>query len=234
MRHNGIGCLTAVAVLSELGDARRFSSSRKAVRHTGLDVTVYESDGKRAPGRLSHQGPPVLRWALYEAATTAASAGSPDHAYYLAVKAKRGSNRARLAIARKLMRRAYDTLRRLGDQPSRRWPDISAVRAWPMSHSMRCGQLLHYPCRHDSLWFGPGRLCGRPILTGFPPSPIMCPDSGPCSEKRQGACAHDWLTPMSIIHAPPGSCPLTTGPNREGVGVGVFREVLARATGANA
>jgi hypothetical protein len=53
---------------------------------------------------------------LNEAATTAASAGSPDHAYDLAVKAKRGSNRARLAIARKLMRRAYHTLRRLGDQ----------------------------------------------------------------------------------------------------------------------
>jgi transposase len=116
MRHYGIGPLTAVAVLSELGDARRFSSSRKAVRHTGLDITVYESDGKRAPGRLSHQGPPVLRWALYEAATTAARAGSPDHAYYLVVKAKRGSNRARLAIARKLMRRAYHTLRGLGDQ----------------------------------------------------------------------------------------------------------------------
>ncbi len=77
---------------------------------------MSESDGKRAPGRLSHQGPPVLRWALYEAATTAARAGSPDHLYYLAVKAKHGSGRARLAIARKLLRRAYHTLRGLGDQ----------------------------------------------------------------------------------------------------------------------
>lgn len=116
MRLYGIGPITAVAILSEQGDARRFSSSRKAVRHSGLDVSVYESDGKGAPGRLSHQGPPVLRWALYEAATTAARASSPDHAYYLAVKAKRGGNRARLAIARKLLRRAYHTLRGLGDQ----------------------------------------------------------------------------------------------------------------------
>jgi transposase len=42
-----------------LGDTRRFSSSAKAVRHTGLDITVYSSDDKRTPGRLSHQGPPI-------------------------------------------------------------------------------------------------------------------------------------------------------------------------------
>jgi transposase len=35
-----------------------------------LDVTVYSSDGKRMPGRLSWQGPPVLRWAVYEASKT--------------------------------------------------------------------------------------------------------------------------------------------------------------------
>ena len=62
--HYGIGPLTAVAVLAELGDCRRFSSSRHAVRYSGLDITVYQSDQRRAPGHLSRQGPPVLRWAL--------------------------------------------------------------------------------------------------------------------------------------------------------------------------
>jgi transposase len=116
MRHYGIGALTATAILSEQGDARRFSSSRKAIRHSGLDVTVYESDDKRAPGKLSRQGPPVLRWALYEAATSAARPTSPDHSYYLEVKARCGGGRARLAIARKFLRRAYHALRELGDQ----------------------------------------------------------------------------------------------------------------------
>ena len=41
MPHYGIGAVTAVAILSEHRDARRFSSSRKAIRHSGLDVTVY-------------------------------------------------------------------------------------------------------------------------------------------------------------------------------------------------
>ena len=35
MGHYGIGELTSVAILAELGDSRRFSSSRKAVRYAG-------------------------------------------------------------------------------------------------------------------------------------------------------------------------------------------------------
>jgi len=42
------------------------TSSRKAVRFAGLDVTVYFSDSKRSPGRLSRQGPKMLRWAVCE------------------------------------------------------------------------------------------------------------------------------------------------------------------------
>ena len=67
MRHYGIGPLTSVTILAELGDARRFSSSREAVRDAGLDITVDQSDSRRAPGHLSRQGPSALRWALFEA-----------------------------------------------------------------------------------------------------------------------------------------------------------------------
>ena len=42
MGHYGIGHLTAVTILAELGDARRFSSSRDAVRYAGLDITVKQ------------------------------------------------------------------------------------------------------------------------------------------------------------------------------------------------
>ena len=69
----GIGELCAVTIVSELGDCRRFSNSRDAVRYGGMDITVYQSDRHRAPGHLSRQGPPALRWALYEAAGRASS-----------------------------------------------------------------------------------------------------------------------------------------------------------------
>jgi transposase len=99
MEYYGIGELTSVAMLAELGDTRRFSSSKKAVRFAGLDVTVQSSDEKQAAGRLSRQGSPVLRWAAFEA-----------------TKERIGTNRAALSIARKLIRRAHHTLRELGEE----------------------------------------------------------------------------------------------------------------------
>jgi transposase len=116
MCHYGIGALTAVAILAELGDCRRFSSSRQAVRYGGLDITVHESDQRRAPGHLSRQGPPALRWALFEAAQVARRAGSPDRDYYTQAAERLGSNRACLAVARKLLKRSYHTLRELGEE----------------------------------------------------------------------------------------------------------------------
>jgi len=94
MKMFGVGPLTSAAILAELGDARRFSSSRHAVRFAGLDITVYSSDARRSPGRLSRQASTVLRSAVYEAAQTAARPGSPDHAYYLTLGARLGKSRA--------------------------------------------------------------------------------------------------------------------------------------------
>ena len=111
----GVGELTAAIIWAEMGDTRRFSSSDQAVRHTGLDITVYESDGKRSPGRLSRQGPSTLRWALFEAALTATRNSSPDHGYYLEVAERLGPKRAYLSVARKLARRVHHILRGLGD-----------------------------------------------------------------------------------------------------------------------
>jgi transposase len=116
MKHYGIGELTAVTILAELGDARRFSSSRHAVRYAGLDITVHQSDQRRAPGHLSRQGPPALRWALFEAAQAARRPGSPDRAYYDQAAERLGGNRACLALASKLLKRSFYTLRELGDE----------------------------------------------------------------------------------------------------------------------
>jgi transposase len=117
MAHYGIGELTAVTILAELGDASRFHSSRQAVRYAGLDITVYQSDLRRAPGHISRQGPPALRWALYEAAQVARRGEkSPDRDYYLATKERIGGGRACIAVARKLLKRSYHTLRELGQE----------------------------------------------------------------------------------------------------------------------
>jgi transposase len=82
MSQFGVGELIAVTILSGLGDARRFAASRDVVRFAGLDITVHQSDQRRAPGHLSRQGPPTLRWALFEATMCAPRPCSPDHEYY--------------------------------------------------------------------------------------------------------------------------------------------------------
>jgi transposase len=116
MGHYGVGELTSVALLSELGDTRRFSSSKKAVRYAGMDITVHSSDDRRSAGKLSRQGPPVLRWAAFGVAKRAWRKNSLDHEYYLKNKERIGANRATLSIARKLIRRAHHTLRELGGE----------------------------------------------------------------------------------------------------------------------
>jgi transposase len=120
----GLGALLATVVWEELGDTRRFSASKQAVRHAGLDISVYDSDGKnRGRPKLTRQGPPVLRWALYEGALHAHKKTSPDNQYYLRLAHRIGGGRARLAVARKLARRCHHRLRALGDQA---WIEIPA------------------------------------------------------------------------------------------------------------
>ena len=93
----------------------RLSTSRKAVRCSGLDIGVHRSDRRSRAGRLARHGSPQLRWALYQAAQSACQPASPDHADYLALKARGLSHtRASMTIARKLARRCLHILRDLG------------------------------------------------------------------------------------------------------------------------
>jgi transposase len=117
MDHYGIGELTAPTILCELGDVTRLSASRKAVRCAGLDVGVHRSDRRSRAGKLTKQGSPQLRWALYESAQAACRPTSPDRADYLALKRRGLSHtRASITISRKLARRCFHTLRELGPE----------------------------------------------------------------------------------------------------------------------
>ena len=111
----GMGELTSLVTLTELGDVARLSASRKAVRIAGIDIGVHRSDRRTRVGRLNRQGSPQLRWALYEAAQSACRPSSPDREDYLALKARGLSHtQASLTVARKLARRSFHVLRALG------------------------------------------------------------------------------------------------------------------------
>jgi len=63
-----IGPVTIDAVVSELGDFRRFRSAKDAVAYAGLAPGFRESAGKRKNLHISKEGSRILRWALVEAA----------------------------------------------------------------------------------------------------------------------------------------------------------------------
>ena len=76
---------------------------------------MHRSDRHAQLGKLTRQGSPELRWALYEAAQSACRPTSPDYQDYHALKQRGLSHtRASLTIARKLARRSYHVLRELG------------------------------------------------------------------------------------------------------------------------
>ena len=160
--------MLAPVILAGLGDTRRFSSSRQAVRFAGLDVTVSDSDGKGPPGRLSRQGSSVLRWALYEAAGSAWRAGSPDHEYYLSVKERLDSRRARLSVARRMLRRISHHLAESVTPPSLLFADIADARRGLYRDGL-FGQLPLSACLPPSRWTSPLRMSGRPLREpGYP------------------------------------------------------------------
>ena len=99
----GVNVICAAIFLAAVGDINRFNGSRQVVAYLGLDPRVYQSGSSPARGgRISKQGSPQARWALVEAARSVAQQPGPLHAFYERLRARKGHNRAVVAVARKL------------------------------------------------------------------------------------------------------------------------------------
>ncbi len=105
----GAGQFTALVMVAEIGDISRFPSARKLASWAGLTPTVRGSDRTVRHGHISKQGSAWLRWVLNQAAQTAKR--SPEFAAtYAAIAKRRGKKIATIAIARKLLTRAWHLL----------------------------------------------------------------------------------------------------------------------------
>jgi transposase len=111
----GIGWVLAFTIASEIGDIDRFPSPRKLVGYTGLCPAVEQSGERDRRGPLRKNGPDYLRWALVEAAHTAAR-----HPRYRPVRErmqarhgrKRGTKLAAIEIGRRLAEAIWHMLTR--------------------------------------------------------------------------------------------------------------------------
>jgi transposase len=111
----GIGKLTAMTVVAEIGDIRRFPTARKLCAWAGLTPAVRNSDRKVRHGHITKQGSPWVRGILQEAAQTAKRHPMFASAYGQLAR-RRGANIATVAIARRLLARSFHILTQLEAQ----------------------------------------------------------------------------------------------------------------------
>jgi transposase len=108
----GIGKLTAMTLVAEIGDISRFPTARKLCAWAGLTPQVRNSDRKVRHGHITKQGSRWVRWILQEAAQTAKR--HPMFAdTYAQLARRRGRNIATVAVARRLLARSFHILTHL-------------------------------------------------------------------------------------------------------------------------
>ncbi len=99
----GVGEVVSEVVLAELGDGERFGSLKDATAYAGLAPGKRESDGKGKDLGITKKGSALLRWAMVEAAWVAVMQSARWRGVYEALKRRRQSKRAIIAVARRLL-----------------------------------------------------------------------------------------------------------------------------------
>lgn len=106
----GIGEFFARLIDAEIDDIKRFRNPKKLAAYAGLVPSTYSSGGKTFHGKIIKQGNKWLRWAFVEAVAPAVASDAQLRGQYDHLKI-RGVNKARVAIARKLLTIAFQILR---------------------------------------------------------------------------------------------------------------------------
>jgi len=101
----GVGAIVAITFKSGVDDPTRFRRSRDVGPHFGLTPRKYQSGELDVTGSITKVGDRMVRTALYEAASvmlTRTVRISPLKSWALGVAKRRGTKKARVALARKL------------------------------------------------------------------------------------------------------------------------------------
>jgi transposase len=102
----GIGPRIARTLVHELGDTMQFSSEEKLFSFCGLTPSEHSSGEHKRLGHITHQGNPILRKMLVQAAWVAIRKDSDFMDFFDRLSSKKGSCSAIVAVARKLIGRA--------------------------------------------------------------------------------------------------------------------------------
>lgn len=118
----GVRALTAVTVLAEVGDLRRFTSAGAFMAATGMVSSENSTGNKQRRGSITKTGNAHLRRVLIEAAW---QYWRPARGRQAAMKRRRGQSAAVLAIVRRAETRLYGRFHRLVNRG--KLPEVAAV-----------------------------------------------------------------------------------------------------------
>jgi transposase len=100
----GVGLLTAMTFLTEMGDLNRFHNRREVAAYLGLSPAAYESgEASDRKGRITRQGPSRLRKMLCQSAWIAVRYCQQTAACYMRIKQGQSKRTKKALVA--LMRR---------------------------------------------------------------------------------------------------------------------------------
>lgn len=99
---SGLNLVTTYALIAIIGDINRFAHSKNLVSYLGLNPSVVESGNSKGGGALHSHGRGSLRSILIQSAKMLLRTDNPLQKWGLSVALRRGSNKAAVAVARKL------------------------------------------------------------------------------------------------------------------------------------
>ena len=111
----GVGRFTALIIASEIDDIKRFPDPDKLVGYMGLAPSVRNSAGIVHHGRITRAGNKMVRWILVEAVLSHRIHAKEETAlteFYKRIARKRGSSKAIVATAAKMLRIMYWMLKK--------------------------------------------------------------------------------------------------------------------------
>lgn len=108
---DGIGDLSATILLNTIGNINDFSNDKKLAAYFGIVPRVYVSNETNHYGRITKMGNKIARTALVQSTLIAIKYNDYLRSFYIRLKSKKGSGKAIIATARKLLGIVYRTLK---------------------------------------------------------------------------------------------------------------------------
>lgn len=107
----GIGTLSATVLLTAISSVGDFADESKLAAYLGLVPRVANSNDSEHTGAITKQGNKLARTALVQCGLVAKRYSPYLSNFYERIKQRRGAGKAKIALARKLVKIVYDTLR---------------------------------------------------------------------------------------------------------------------------